>query len=93
MLAGNLLDFEYHSLNTDSLNTDFYISEILYSCKLSFFHGENRIYAKQIEIHSTIQHFVVFLLIYALFKSERFPENICSTCLPMLEKLVPYRPL
>ena len=85
MLAGNLLDFEYHSLNTDSLNTDFYISEILYSCKLSFFHGENRIYAKQIEIHSTIYG---FLPIYALFKSERFPEKICSACLPMLEKLV-----
>ena len=65
-----------------------YISETLYSCKLSFFHGENRIYAKQIEIHSTIQHFVVFLLIYALFKSERFPENVYSACLPILEKLV-----
>ena len=71
-----------------SLSVLKYISEILYSCKLSFFHGKNRIYEKQIEIHSTIQHFVVCLVIYALFKSERFPENICSACLPILEKLV-----
>ena len=71
-----------------SLSVLKYIGKILCSCKLSLFHGENRIYAKQTEIHSTIQHFVVFLLIYALFKSERFPENICSASLNMLEKLV-----
>ena len=37
-------------------------------------------------MHRIIEHFVVFLLIYALFKSERFRKNTCSACLPMLEK-------
>ena len=62
-----------------------HLSSINHTTKTIHHH---RIYAKQIEIHSTIQHFVVFLLIDALFKSERFPENICFACLPMLEKLV-----
>lgn len=29
-------------------------------------------------MHSTIQHFVVFLPIYALFKSDSFPDISCS---------------
>ena len=60
-----------------------HLSSINHTTKTIHHH---RIYAKQIEIHSTIQHFVVFLLIYALFKFERFSENICSACLRMLGK-------
>ena len=31
-----------------------------------------------LEMHGTIQHFVVFLPIYTLFKSGSFPETSCS---------------
>ena len=70
------------------LNVPFLGKMSLHDCKLSFFHGENETYAKQIEIHSTIQHFAVFLFIYVLFKSDSFPRTSFSACLSMLENLV-----
>ena len=39
-------------------------------------------------MHKAIQHFVVFLLIYAVFKSDSILETSCSAFLPVLDRLV-----